>query len=67
MRLEQYLTEKASKNTIVVDVQPMYERFFRSRHMNLLNFLTHKRRKFFIFIMDRRLLVKIPKMISNGG
>jgi len=27
MRLQQYITEKASKNTIVCDVQPMYEQY----------------------------------------
>jgi len=29
MKFEQYLIEKASKNTIVVDVQPMYENWIR--------------------------------------
>ena len=42
MKLEQYLTEKASKNTIVVDIQPMYEKWIPFDTSEFVEFLNEQ-------------------------
>lgn len=39
MRLEQYITEKASKNMIIVDIQPEYEHVFKFKMWEFTDFL----------------------------
>ncbi len=42
MRLERYITEKASKNTIVVDIQPMYEQWIPFKIYDFVEFLNEQ-------------------------
>lgn len=48
MRLEQYITEKASKNVIVVDIQPEYEHAFKF-HYEFTEFLNTQSKQILYF------------------
>jgi len=44
MKLERYLTERASKNCIVVDIQPMYQKSFNFKLFEFVDFLENNTR-----------------------